>query len=393
MKEREVVIIDGCRTINARAHKTKGWFRNVRPDHLLREVYKAIFARNPKVKPEDVDEVWNGTSALTGMTSWADRNAWFTAGYPETVPIASVSAVCPSGMFAAEVCIKNIIVGDSDISLATGLEDMLHVPMGMGRDNDPDLDKRYSPRELAMGITAEKVAKLYNIDRKDMELMAYHSHKRAAAARDAGKFKHEIIPIEGEKEDGTRFMCVDDQWIRDDISLEQMAAMKPAFDPENGVVTAATSSPLTTGACAMLLMSREKADKLGLDYHLKYKASARVSVDPTIMGVGPIYSVKKLLAKTGMTLDDIDVVELNEAFASQSLACVRELGLEKEIPFKKTNLWGGAIALGHPLGESGLRIMITLNNIMKYEKPDAKYGLATLCGGLGPSGAMLWERT
>jgi len=263
--------------------------------------------------------------------------------------------------------------------------------MGSGREWLPLFLELYKPEEIRMGITAEKVATMYGVVRKDMELHAYYSHKRAAEARDEGKFANEIVPVEGDKEDGTKFIVDSDQWIRDRINLEQMAGMKPPFK-DDGVVTAATSSPLTSGACALLLMSRDKADQLGCSYHLKYRGGVMIGCDPSIMGVGPIYAVRRLLERTGLTVDEIDVVEINEAFSCQVLTCLRELGIETDLPFKKTNLWGGAIALGHPLGESGARIIVTLNSIMKNEKTEAKYGLATLCGGFGNANASLWER-
>ncbi|WP_027365639.1 thiolase family protein [Desulfotruncus alcoholivorax] len=388
---RECVIIDGVRTPNGRAHAEKGWFKNKRPDELLTAVYDALFARNPKVKPEDVEAVFIGTAAQVGMQNDIGRLAWLAGGYPESVAANTICQQCPSGMSAIEHAARAIICGEGDIYIAGGAEDMQHVPMGMALDMPPRLAQRYNPADIPMGATAEKVAELWKISSEDMMQMAYYSHQRAAAARDNGKFRNEIVPVEGEKEDGTKFMVDRDQWIRDNISIEAMAGMKSPFKP-GGVITAALSSPLTSGACALLLMSREKADELGLEYHLKYKAGAMAGCDPTLMGIGPIYAVKKLLERTGLTVNDIDVVEINEAFASQALACLRDLGLEKNAPFQKTNLWGGALALGHPLGESGARIVVTLNNIMKYEKPEAKYGLATLCGGFGNANATLWER-
>lgn len=389
---KECVIVDGLRTPNGRAHKDKGWFRNRLPEDLLIAVYEALFARNPQVKPEDVEAVLVGTANQTGMQNDIDRNAWLAGGFPESVPTNCICQQCPSGMAAIEHAARAIMCGEGDIYLAAGCEDMFKVPMGAGRvEPSPRLARRYNLMELPMGMTAEKVAAKWNVSRADMEKMAYYSHKRAAAARDAGKFSNEIVPVEGHKEDGTSFTVDRDQWIRDAISLEEMANMQPPFKPD-GVITAATSSPLTTGACALLLMSREKADQLGCSYHLKYVAGVMAGCDPTMMGIGPIFAVGKLLKRVGLTADQIDVVEINEAFASQSLVCVRELGLEKDTPFAKTNLWGGALALGHPLGESGARIVVTLNNIMKTEKPDAKYGLATLCGGLGNGNATLWER-
>ncbi len=388
---KECVIVDGLRSPNTRAHGEKGWFRNKRPDELLTAVYDALFERNPRVKAENVDAVYIGTANQTGMQHDIGRLAWLAGGYPEAVPTNTICQQCPSGMASIEHAARAIMCGEGDIFVAGGVEDMLNIPMGMGVDFPPRLVGRYNPEEIPMGPTAEKVAELWNISRDDMENMAYYSHKRAAAARDEGKFKNEIVPIEGQNEDGTTFMVESDQWIRDNITIEKMATMVSPFKPD-GVVTAATSSPLTQGACALILMSREKADELGCDYHLKYRAGVMAGCDPTIMGIGPIHAVNRLLEKTGFTIDDIDVVEINEAFASQSLASLRDLGIEENAPFKKTNLWGGALALGHPLGESGARIVITLSNIMKTDKPEAKFGLATLCGGFGNAAATLWER-
>ncbi|HOB86991.1 MAG TPA: thiolase family protein [Bacillota bacterium] len=388
---RECVIVDGVRTPNGRAHAQKGWFRNKRPDELLTAVYDALFARNKQIDPEQVEAVYVGTANQTGVTNDIARLAWLAGGFPESVATNAIGQQCPSGMAAVEHAARAIMCGEGDIYIAAGVEDMLKVPMGEGMDFPPRLAMRYPPEELPMGPTAEKVAELWKVSREDMERMAYYSHKRAAEARDAGKFKNEIVPIEGEKEDGTPFIVDRDQWIRDDVSLESMATMVSPFKP-GGVITAATSSPLTTGACALLLMERKLADRLGCEYHLVYRGGAMAGCDPTIMGVGPIYAVRKLLQRTGVSIDEIDVVEINEAFASQSLVCLRELGIEENAPFKKTNLWGGALALGHPLGESGARIIITLNNIMKTDCPEARYGLATLCGGFGNANATLWEK-
>ncbi|NLA05362.1 MAG: thiolase family protein, partial [Firmicutes bacterium] len=275
--------------------------------------------------------------------------------------------------------------------IAGGVEDMLNVKMGQGMEPPMRLYERYNPMELPMGPTAEKVAEQWKVPSEDMIEMAYHSHMRAAEARDAGKFDDEIVPVEGLTEEGEEFMVDRDQWVRDTISRERMATMPTPFK-QDGVITAALSSPLTQGACALLLMERAKADELGLSYHLVYRGGVMAGCDPTVMGIGPIGAVRKLFERYSLTADDIDVVELNEAFASQSLACLRELGLEENAPFKKTNLWGGALALGHPLGESGARIVITLNSIMKKDRPEARYGLAALCGGFGNANATLWEK-
>lgn len=388
---KECVVVDGVRSANVRAHKDKGWFRHVRPDQVLIEVYKALFKRNPKVKPEEVEAVFCGSANQAGMQNDIARIAWLAGGFPECVASNGINQQCPSGMSATEHAARAIMCGEGDIYIASGVEDMEKVPMMFAMDITPKLLDRYNMMDLPMGNTAEKVAELWKVNRRDAEVMAYWSNKKAAAARDAGKFDNEIVPIEGEQEDGTKFMVKADQWIRDNVSLEEMATMKTPFK-EGGVVSAAVSSPLTAGAAALLLMSRDKADELGLSYHIKYAGGAMAGCDPTVMGVGPIYAAQKLLKRTGLTVKDIGVWELNEAFGSQALACLRELGIAQNAPFDNVNVWGGALALGHPLGESGCRIIVTLNNIMKTDFKDAKYGVAMLCGGFGNGNASLWQR-
>ncbi len=387
---KECVIIDGVRSPNARAHLEKGWLRSTTPDVMLTNVYDALFKRNPKVKPEEIEAVYCGTANQAGKQNDIARGAWLAGGYPESVATNGIGQQCPSGMAAAEHAARAIMLGEGDTYIASGVEDMAHVPMMFAMEIPPRIAERYDFNDLPMGATAEKVAVEYKVDRVDMENMAFWSHKKAFEATEAGKFKNEIVPMEGEEEDGTKFMVDRDQWIRETISMEKMATMQSPFK-ENGVVTAATSSPLTAGACALLLMDREKADKLGLDYTLKYVAGAMAGCDPTMMGIGPIFAVRKLLDRTGFKVKDIGVWELNEAFGSQSLACLRELGIAENAPFENVNIWGGALALGHPLGESGARILVTLNNIMKTDMKHVKYGVATLCGGFGNANASLWE--
>ncbi len=389
---KECVFIDNVRTPNARAHNEKGWFRDVRPDEMLTAVFNGLFERNTSIKPEDVDAVVVGSANLSGMQNDIGRLAWLASGLPESVPTQSVTNQCPSGMTATMNAARAVMTGEVDIVIAAGVEDMEKVGMGANMDFPPRLLERYNLMELPMGNTAEKVAEQYNISKDDMNNFAAHSHKNAAAARDNGKFKREIIPVNGKKEDGTEFLVDRDQWIRDSLDMEKMKAMQSPFK-ENGRVTAATSSPLTAGAAAIMMMSREKADDLGLSYTYKYSFGVQAGNDPTVMGVGPIFAVKKLFQKTGLTPEDIGPIEINEAFASQSLACIRELGLDNNnAPFKRVNVWGGAMALGHPLGESGARIIVTLLNIMKTDFPDARYGMATLCGGFGNANAVLIEK-
>ena len=389
---KECVIIDGVRTPNGRAHNEKGWFRKVRPDELLTAVYHALFERNPKIKPEDVDCIMAGTANASGMQNDIGRLAWLAAGYPESVPSQTICNQCPSGMSATMDAARAIMTGEADIMIASGVEDMEKVPMAANMDMPPRLWNRYNPMDIPMGNTAEKVADQWNVTKEDMVNMAYHSNIKAKQARDAGKFKNEIVPVMGHKEDGTEFLVAHDQWIRESVSKEDMMLMKTPFK-ENGKVSAATSSPLTSGAAALLLMSRVKADKLGLSYSYKYKCGTQAGCDPTVMGVGPIYAVKRLFERFGLSAGEMGAVEINEAFSSQSLACIRELKLDNEnAPFAKTNVWGGALALGHPLGESGARILVTLHNILKTEFPNEKYGLATLCGGFGNANAVVLEK-
>ncbi|MDY6796527.1 MAG: thiolase family protein [Actinomycetota bacterium] len=388
---KECVLVDGVRTPNCRAHAQKGWFRAKRPDELLTYVYKALFERNPQVKPEEIEAVFCGTANQTGMQNDIARLGWLASGFPESVATNGVNQQCPSGMSCVEHAARAIMCGEGDIYIASGVEDMQNVSMGMGMDFPPRIAEYYNMAEFPMGQTAEKIAEQYNVSREDSELMALHSHLKAAAARDAGKFDGEIVPVPGLDTDGNEFMVDKDQWIRDNASLEQMAGMQPAFRPD-GKVTAAISSPLTTGACAALLVSRDKADELGMSYHVRYGGGAMAGCDPTVMGIGPLFAARKLLEREGLTVDDIDIWELNEAFGTQSLAVIRELGIGENAPFDNINIWGGALALGHPLGESGARIVITLNNIMKKDLPDAKRGVAMLCGGFGNANATLWEK-
>lgn len=387
----ECVIIDGVRTANARAHPEKGWFRKARPDDLLTAVYKAVFERNPQISPDDVEAVYCGCANQAGMQNDIARLAWLASGLPETVATNGIAQQCPSGMAAVEHAARAILASQGDIFIASAVEDMLNVPIAYDYEPPPRLMWRYPMHEMPMEATAEKIARYYKIDRIDAENAAYWSHKHAAMARDQGKFSQEIIPLKGFDQDGTEIIVDKDQWIRDDISLEEMASMKPLIR-EDGVVTSAVSSPVTSGACALLLMSRKRAVELGLSYHLKYVNGTMAGCDPTMMGIGPVYAIRKLLARTGLAVRDIDLWEINEAFGSQLLACLRELGVAENAPFDRVNVWGGALALGHPLGESGARIIVTLNSIMKTDYEDATYGLAALCGAFGNAAATLWMR-
>lgn len=384
---KECVLVDGVRTPIGRAHAEKGSLRTLRPEDLLGAVYKALFERNPAVKPEDVDVVMVGCANQSGAQNVVSRLSWLANGYPESVACNGVEMQCASAMAALEDCARGIMTGEIDIAIAGGVEMMQRVAMGANIDFPPRLFERYNAAELPMGPTAEKVAELYKVGRREMEEFALASHQKAAKAHADGCFKDEIVPIEVTYEDGSTKVVDADQCVRGDTTLEKMATMTPPFKPDGGVVTAATSSPLNDGATAALLMSREKADALGLSYALRYAGGAMAGIDPTIMGMGPVPAVKKVMQRTGLSVEQMDVVEINEAFASQSIACLRELG----IPLEKVNLWGGALALGHPLGISGCRMVVTLNSIMKAN-PGFQYGLATMCVGFGQGNASIWKR-
>jgi acetyl-CoA acyltransferase len=387
---REVVIIDGVRTPIGRAHKEKGDLRTLKSPDLLSHLIKGILERNPKVKVTDLDGFYVGCANQSGIQNAIARLTWLGSGLPVEVPCVAFEMQCASAMAAIHSAANSILGNYGETYLVGGVEDMLHVGMGANIEFWQQVGKFWNPFELPMGITAEKVASKYNIGREEMDKFAYESHMKASKAWDAGKFNGEVLPIEVTYEDGSKKLVSRDQGPRGDTTMEKMATLKPVFvapDKAKGV-TAGNSSPLNQGAALLILMDRAKADKLGLSYHLKYKSGAIAGVDPTIMGIGPIPSCQRAMKIAGLTANDIDVMEINEAFASQSIASLRELG----IPQEKANLWGGGIAIGHPLGASGARITVTLNSIMKNEKKDAKYGMATLCVGFGQGAATIWER-
>jgi acetyl-CoA acyltransferase len=278
------------------------------------------------------------------------------------------------------------MAGFEDVQIVGGLEHMQHIPMDAGIDLNPKLFHRTSKDALSMGVTAEFLAQTQGISREEQDKFAVRSHHRAAAAQSKGEFKREMLPVWGRDESGERVLVDRDQCVRPDATLESLAALKPAFMPGMGTVTAGNSSPLNDGAAALLIMSEEKAKSLSLKPLVRVVATAVVGVDPSVMGTGPVPAVKKALKRAGMSLKDIELIELNEAFASQALACIRMLSLDEE----RVNVRGGAIAIGHPLGASGARITTTLVNTMVDR--GATLGLATMCIGVGQGIATIFER-
>ena len=394
---KDVYIVDACRTA---VGKFGGTLKPLNADELGAAVMKGAIERTG-IKPEDIDEVIFGHCRQTSDFSNTARVCALKAGIPEEVPASTVMIACASGMMAVRNATDSIRTGENEMVLAGGTESMTNgffyisnarwgVGTGTTQLKDCLTEAQFNSQPVEtygkfnMGNTAEKIAWKFNISREDQDAFSFESQKRAAAAIASGRFKDEIVPVvvpQGRKKDPITFDT--DEFPRE-TTLEKMAALKPcfAFDgSETATVTAGSSSGRNDGASALLLASKEKCDELGLKPMAKIVACTAAGVDPTIMGMGPVPATKKVLKMAGMTTDDIGLFELNEAFASQSLACIRELGIEDRMDVINVN--GGAIALGHPIGSSGSRIIVTLVHEMK--KRGVKYGLATLCiaGGMG----------
>jgi acetyl-CoA acyltransferase len=383
---KNAVVIDCVRTPIGRAHKEKGWFRDVRSDDLAVACVKAIVERTG-IDPAEVEDVVLGNTQQTGEQGLnAARSIALMAGLPVSTGGTTVNRLCGSSLQALNQASHSIAAGFEDVQIVGGLEHMQHLPMDHGLDFNPKLFTRTSKGALMMGVTAEFLAQTQDISRQDQDAFALRSHQRAAAAHAKGEFKDEVVPVYGRDEDGQRFLATGDQCVRADTSLEALGALEPAFMPKVGTVTAGNSSPLNDGAAAMLVMSEEKAKSLGLKPLARIRATAVAGVEPCVMGTGPVPAVQKALQRADLSLEDIDLVELNEAFAAQALACIRMLGLDED----KVNVRGGAIAIGHPLGASGARIATTL--IHNMVDKGANLGIATMCIGLGQGIATVFER-
>jgi acetyl-CoA acyltransferase len=380
------VVIDCVRTPIGRAHKERGWFRDVRSDDLAVACIKALLERTG-IDPALVEDVVLGNTQQTGEQGLnAARSIALMAGLPVETGGATVNRLCGSSLQALNQAAHAIAAGFEDVQIVGGLEHMQHLPMDHGLDLNPKLFAHTSKGALMMGVTAEFLAQTQDISRQDQDAFALRSHRLAAAAHAKGEFQREIVPVYARDEEGRRFLATGDQCVRPDTTLEALAALEPAFMPKVGTVTAGNSSPLNDGAAALLIMSEEKAKSLGLKPLVRVKATAVAGVEPSVMGTGPVPAVTKVLERAGLSLKDIDLVELNEAFASQALACIRMLKLDED----KVNVRGGAIAIGHPLGASGARISTTLINTMLDR--DARLGIATMCIGLGQGIATVFER-
>jgi acetyl-CoA acyltransferase len=384
---REVAILSAVRTAIGRA--PRGVFKNTRPDDLAAVATREAL-RRAEVEPAAIEDVVLGCAspeAEQGLN--VARQVGFLAGLPDEVPAMTINRFCSSGLQAAAIVADRIMGGGIDTGLAGGLESMSLIPMGGSKIAlNPAVVDQFPDAYIPMGNTAENVARQFGVSRGDQDAFALASHQKAVAAWTRGDFATEVVPVKTRVFDGEiwRDIIVDkDEGPRGDTSLDKLASLKPAFDP-TGSVTAGNASPLNDGAAAVVLMAADKAKQAGKKPRAYFRAFAVAGVPPAIMGIGPVPAVRKLLAKTGLKIDQIDLYEVNEAFASQALYCLRELGL----PVERVNVNGGAIALGHPLGATGARQIATA--LHELERRKGRYAVITMCVGGGMGAAGLIER-
>jgi acetyl-CoA acetyltransferase family protein len=382
---REAVIVDAVRTPIARAHPEKGWFKDIRSDELGVIVIRELLNRT-KIDPGQIEDVILGCATQTGEQAMnIARYIAIMAGLPFGVAAQTINRQCASGMTAVHSAAQAIIAGYGDVFIAGGIEHMTHLPEGAGADLNPKRFEFIDRSSSSMGLTAENLAEMYNISRKAQEEYALKSHRKAIAAQEEGRFRDEIVLVEVPLKDGGKKLLDSDQNPRSYTSLEIMAALDPITRP-GGTITVATASAASDGAAAILLMSREKAKELKIKLKVKVRSMAVAGVDPKLMGLGIIPATRKALDKAGLTVADIDVAEINEAFAVVAMVAIRELGIDED----KVNPNGGAVALGHPMGFSGARLITTLIHEMVRRR--AKYGLAAMCVGMGQGAATILER-
>jgi acetyl-CoA acyltransferase len=384
----EVVVIDCVRTPMGRSKG--GVFRNVRAENLSAHLMSALLARNPKIDPSEIEDIiWGCVQQTKEQGFNVARNAQLLTDIPRSVAANTVNRLCGSSMQALHDAARGIMTGMGDIYMIGGVEHMGHVPMNYNIDLNPSLAKTTASASGSMGLTAELLGKQNGITREMQDAFGARSHQRAHAAHLAGRWDNEIVPIEGHDANGMLTLVESDEVIRPETTPETLGTLRPVFDPVSGSVTAGTSSAISDGASAMLLMSAKRAKELGLTPRAKIKAMAVSGCDAAIMGFGPVPATKKALVRAGMTMDDIDIAEFNEAFAAQALSCIKQLGWLDNYD-EKVNQNGGAISLGHPLGCSGSRISTTLINVM--EQQNHNVGLATMCIGYGQGIATIFEK-
>ncbi len=391
---RQAVIVSGARTAVGKA--IKGSLRNYRSDEMGATVVKELLRQTDgKVVPQDIDDVIIGCAmpeACQGMN--IARIISLRAGLPVEVPAQTINRFCASGLQTIATAAEMIVAGAADTVVAGGVETMSMVPMtGYRYSPNPRMSINYPEFYMSMGLTAERVAEMYGICREDQDEFALRSHLLAADAFLQGKFREEIVPLTVKELvpgiDGDpiveEFIFSEDEHLRSDSTIDQLSVLKPVFK-DGGTVTAGNSSPLSDGAAGVIIMERKLAEKKGLVPIVRFLGFAVAGVAPEIMGIGPVKAVPKVLARLSMSVNDIDLVELNEAFAAQSIAVIREL----ELPLGKVNVNGGAIALGHPLGCTGAKLTVQLSHELRRRQD--KYGLVTMCVGGGQGAAGVFER-
>ncbi len=388
LSARDAVIVDAVRTPMGRSKN--GGFRHVRAEQLSAHMMNALLQRNSKLNPSEIEDVvWGCVNQTLEQGINIARMAVLLADLPHTCPAQTINRLCGSSMAALHIAAQSIQSDNGDCFIVGGVEHMGHVPLTHGADINPQLAKYVAKGSAMMGLTAELLAKMNKISRQAQDQFSLRSHQRAQQAAVNGGFASELVPVEGHDDRGFKTLIAADEVIRADANIEALSQLRPVFDPANGTVTAGSSSALSDGASALLIMSAAKAQSLGLKPRAKVRSMAVSGIDPAIMGYGPVSATEKALSKAGLEIEDIEVLELNEAFAAQALAVIGGLGLQDCFD-DRVNLNGGAIALGHPLGCSGTRICGTLLNIM--EKQDASIGLATMCIGMGQGIATIFER-
>ena len=381
---RQAVIVDAVRTPIGRAHAEKGLYRDVRADDLSAHVIKALIERT-HIDPAEIEDVAWGNVKQQGEQGFCiARNAALLAGLPVESAGVTVNRNCGSSLQALNQAAHSIMAGFEDVHVVGGVEHMGHIPMDIDMDLNPKLFRKYAKATLHMGLTAEYLAAKSQVSRDRQDAFALSSHQKAAAAGAEGHFAKEIIPTISRDEEGRQRLCDRDQCVRPDTTAEALASLRPAFVPDRGTITAGNSSPLNDGAAAMLVRSDEKAKALGFRALAKVRATAVAGVDPAVMGIGPVPATQKALKRAGLKLSDIDLIEVNEAFASVVLswASVHKPDMDK------VNVNGGAIALGHPVGATGSRLITTA--LHELERSDKSTALITMCcGGALATGTIL----
>jgi acetyl-CoA acetyltransferase family protein len=378
---REVVVVDAVRTPVGKGHPEKGAFKDVRADDLAVTAVRALLQRNSFDHRAVEDVIFGCANQQDEQGINVARFIGLLAGLPVETAGTTVDRQCGSSLQSLNFAAHTIMTGNADVMIAGGVEHMGHVPMGKGANPNPKLFDRFPPAMMFMGQTAEILAERRGVTREEADAFALRSNQRAIAAQNEGRFRDEIVPVPA----GNGSPVDRDQGPRADTTLEKLASLAPSFQA-GGQVTAGNSSQISDGAGAVLLMARETAAKFGLKPMALVRATAVAGVDPEIMGIGPVPASRKALARAGLSIADMDLVEINEAFACQVLACVKDLGIDQH----KLNVNGGAVALGHPLGCSGARITATLLHELK--RRNGRYGLATMCIGFGQGIATVFER-